>query len=99
MARSKCKNISNRNQSYLASSELSSPTTASPGYPNTPGNQDLNLKANLMMMIEDFKKNINNSLKEIQTNTGKLVEAIKEKIETIKKSKMETTLETENLGK
>jgi hypothetical protein len=31
-----------------------------------------------MMMIEDFKKDINNSLKEIQENTGKQVEAFKE---------------------
>ena len=31
-----------------------------------------------MMMIEDFKKDINNSLKEIQKNTGKQVEALKE---------------------
>jgi hypothetical protein len=29
-------------------------------------------------MIEDFKKDINNSLKEIQENTGKHVEALKE---------------------
>jgi hypothetical protein len=28
-------------------------------------------------MIEDFKKNINKSLKEIQENTGKMVEALK----------------------
>jgi hypothetical protein len=34
MARGKCKNISNRNQGYLASSEPSSPTIASPGYPH-----------------------------------------------------------------
>jgi len=32
--------------------------------------QDLDLKSHLVM-IEDFKKNINNSLKEIQDNTGK----------------------------
>jgi uncharacterized protein YeaO (DUF488 family) len=31
-----------------------------------------------MMMIEDFEKDINNSLKEIQENTGKEVEALKE---------------------
>jgi hypothetical protein len=31
-----------------------------------------------MMMIEDFKKVINNSLKEIQENTGKQVEALTE---------------------
>jgi hypothetical protein len=83
-----------------------------------------------MMMMEDFKKDINNSLKKKkkQVNTGKKVEALKEetqkplkelqentikqakkmkkkiqdlkmKIETIKKSQRETTLELENLGK
>jgi hypothetical protein len=31
-----------------------------------------------MMMTEDFKHDINNSLKEIQENTGKPVEALKE---------------------
>ena len=31
-----------------------------------------------MMMIEDFKKDINNSLKEIQENIGKQVKALKE---------------------
>ena len=31
-----------------------------------------------MMMIEDIKKDINNSLKEIQENTGKQVEDLKE---------------------
>jgi hypothetical protein len=36
MLRGKGKNISNRNQGYLASSEPGSPTTASPGDPNTP---------------------------------------------------------------
>ena len=42
MARGKGKNISNRNQGYLAS-ETSSPTTASPGYHNTPEKQDSDL--------------------------------------------------------
>jgi hypothetical protein len=32
----------------------------------------------LLMMIEDYKKVINNSLKEIQENTCKHVEALKE---------------------
>ena len=31
-----------------------------------------------MMMIEDYKKDINNSLKEIQENTGKQLESLKE---------------------
>jgi hypothetical protein len=30
------------------------------------------------MVIEDFKKDINNSLKEIQQNTGKQQESLKE---------------------
>ena len=68
MARGKCKNISSRNQGYLVSSEPSSPTTVSPGYPNTPEKQDPVLKSYLMMMIEDFKEDINNSLKEIQAH-------------------------------
>jgi hypothetical protein len=66
MAGGKCKNISNRNQGYLATSEPNSPTIASPGYPNTPEKQDSDLKSLLMMMIEDIKKDINNSPKEIQ---------------------------------
>ena len=31
-----------------------------------------------MMMIKDYKKDINNSLKEVQENTGKQVEDLKE---------------------
>ena len=68
MAKGKGKNISNRNQGYLASSEPSSPTIASPGYTITLEKQDSDLKSLLMMMIEDFKKDINNSLKEIQNS-------------------------------
>ena len=63
MARGKGKNISKRNQGYLVSSKPSSPTTVSPGYPNTPEKQDSDLKSHLMMMIEDFNKDINKSLK------------------------------------
>jgi hypothetical protein len=77
VARGKGKNLSNRNQGYLASSETSSLTTASPGYSKTPQKQDSDLKSHLMMMIGDFKKDINNSLKETQENTGKQVEALK----------------------
>jgi chromosome segregation ATPase len=64
----------------LASSEPSSPIKASTGYPNTPEKQDSDLKLHLMMMmIEDFKKDINNSLKEIQGDTGKQLEVLKRK--------------------
>jgi hypothetical protein len=54
------------------------PTTESPGYPNTPEKQDWDLKSYLRMVVEVFKKGINNSLKEIQENTAKQVEALKE---------------------
>jgi hypothetical protein len=53
-------------------------TTVSPGYTNTPERQDLNLKSYLMMLVEDLKKGINNSLKKIQENTAKQVEVLKE---------------------
>jgi hypothetical protein len=50
--------FNNRNQDYLVSSEPSSPITASPTYTSTPEKQDVDLKSHLMMLIEDFKKDI-----------------------------------------
>jgi hypothetical protein len=70
MAGSKHKNKSNRNHGYLASSKPNSPTIASPGYTIKTEKQDIDLKSLLMMMVEDFKKELNNSLKEIQEITG-----------------------------
>jgi hypothetical protein len=52
MVRGKGKNISKREQGYLASSEPNYPTTASPGYPKTPEKQDFDLKSHLMMKID-----------------------------------------------
>ena len=60
-----CKNLTNRNQDHSPSSEHSTPTPPSPGHPNTTEKLDPDLKAYLMMMVEDIKKNFNNSLKEI----------------------------------
>jgi hypothetical protein len=60
MAKGKCKNLTNKNQDHLASSESSKPTTVSPGYPNKTEKQDSDLKSYLMMLVEDFKKGINN---------------------------------------
>jgi hypothetical protein len=71
MAKGKCKTLTNRNQDNSALTEPSTPITASSGYPKTPEKQDSNLKSYLMMLVEDFKKGINNSLKEIQENTAK----------------------------
>jgi hypothetical protein len=78
MAKGKHKNLTTRNQDHSPSSEPSTPTLPSPGHPNTPENQDWDLKAYLMMMVEDIKKDFINSLKEIQENTAKQVEDIKE---------------------
>jgi chromosome segregation ATPase len=59
-----------------------------------------------MIMMEDYKEDINKSLKEIQENTSKQVkdlnktiQDLKMEIETIKKTQRETTLEIEILGK
>jgi gas vesicle protein len=95
MARGKGKNIRDRNQCYLAS-EPSSPTTVNPGYPNTLEKQDSDLKSYLMEMIEDFKKDINLSLKEIQENTAKQVEALKEETKKSLKELQENTTRCRN---
>jgi DNA anti-recombination protein RmuC len=74
MVKGKWKNLI-KNQGYLVLSEHSSPIKSSHGYRNTLEKQDLDLKSHLMMLIEDFKKDINNSLIETQKNIGKQVEA------------------------
>jgi hypothetical protein len=91
MAKGKCKNCTNRNQDHLASSEPSMPTTASPACLNTPEEQDSDLKSYLMMLVEDFKKGINNLLKEIQKSTAKQVEALKEEEQKSLKELQENT--------
>jgi hypothetical protein len=90
MVKGKCKNISNKKQGYLASSKPSSSTTANNGYPNTPENQGSDLKSHLMR-IEDFKKDINDSLKEIQEKTGNQVEDLKEETQRSLKDLQENT--------
>ena len=93
MAGGKHKNRSNRNQGYLASSEPNSPTIASPGYTITPEKQDMDLKSLLMMMMEDFKK-------EIQENTGKQLEALKEETQkSLKELQENTTKQVKELNK
>ena len=49
-------------------------------YTNTPKNQDSVLKSYLMKIIESFKDDINNSLKEIQDNTIKQVKELNKAI-------------------
>ena len=82
MAKCKCKNPTNRNQDHSPSSERSTPTQPSPGHPNTPENLDPDLKAYLMMMVEDIKKDFNNSLKETQETLLKSYKSLKKKRKT-----------------
>ena len=53
-----------------------------------------------MMMIEDFKKDINNSLKEIQENTDKQVEKLEEETQkSLKELQENTTKQVKELNK
>jgi hypothetical protein len=70
MVKGKHKTKNNRSQNKCASSEPSSPNTAHPEYTNTCENQESVLKSYLMKIIEFFREDVNNSLKEIQDNKG-----------------------------
>ena len=63
MAKGKRKNLTNRNQDHSPSSEQNTPTPPSPGHLNISEKLDMDLKAYLMMMVEDIRKDFNNSLK------------------------------------
>jgi archaellum component FlaC len=65
----------------------------------------MDIRSLLMMIMEDYKKEINNFLKEIKESISnqvkelnKTLQDLKMEVETIKKSQGETTLEIENLG-
>jgi hypothetical protein len=92
MAKGKCKNLANKNQDHSPSSEPRTPTSPSQGHPNTPKKLDQDLKAYLMMMVEEIKKDFNNSLKEIQENTAKQVEDLKEEAQISLKELQENTI-------
>ena len=77
MAKDKQKNLTNRKQDRSPSSKPSTPISGTPGQPNTPEKQNPDLKAYLMMMVEDIKKDFNNSLKLIQENTAKELQVLK----------------------
>jgi hypothetical protein len=79
MAKGKHENLTNRDQDHSPSSERSTPTPPSPGHPNTSKKIVPDLKAYLMMMVEDIRKDFNNSLKEIQENTVNRYKTLKRK--------------------
>jgi hypothetical protein len=77
----------------LAASEPNSPTIASPGYTITPEKQDMDLNSLLMMMMEDFNK-------EIQESTGKLLEAFTEEMQkSLRELQENTTKQVMELNK
>ena len=77
MPKGKLKNPTNRNKDHSPSSEPRTPTSPSPGHPNTPEKVDLDLKAFLMMMVEDIKKEFNNSPKEYRRTLLKTYKSLK----------------------
>jgi phage shock protein A len=81
MAKSKLKNLTNRNQDHSPSSERSTPTPPSPGHHSTPKKIVQDLKAYHIMMVEDIKNDFNNSLKEIEENAAKQVEDLKKEVQ------------------
>jgi hypothetical protein len=68
MTKGKWKTLNNRNQDHSASSEPSTPTTASSGCPNTPEKQDSDLKSYLMMLVEDLRRALTTHLKKYRRN-------------------------------
>ena len=81
MVKGKHKNLTNRNQDHSPSSECSILTSPSPGYPNTPEKLDPDLKAYLVMMVEDIRKDFNN-LKKYKRTLLKSYESLKKKRKT-----------------
>jgi hypothetical protein len=63
----------------------------SPGYPSSLEKQDSGLKSYLMMVVEDFQKDIDNPHKEIQENTAKQLEVLYLEIEKSLKQLQENT--------
>lgn len=91
MARGKRRNPSNRNQDCMPSSEPNSPAKTNMEYPNTPEKQDLVSKSYLIMMLEDFKKDMN-KLRETQEIINKQVEAYREEWQKSLKEFQENTI-------
>jgi hypothetical protein len=66
----------------------------------TPEKQDLDLKTYLMILVEDIKKGINDSLKEIQENSAKEIEVLKkERQKSLKELPENTTKQVMVLNK
>jgi hypothetical protein len=78
MAKGKCKILLTETKNTGHHQNLVCPPQQVLDTHNKPEKQDSDLKSYLMVLVEDFKKDINNPLKEIQENTAKQVEALRE---------------------
>ena len=71
-------NTITKNLGNMTQPERSYSATASPGYLNETEAQEDDLKSTLIKMTETFIQDMSKSLEEIQQNTFKQVEALKE---------------------
>jgi hypothetical protein len=79
MLRGKHKNIATKtNATWHYQNQVLPPQQALDAPTNLKINQDSDQNLCLMKTIEDFQEDIKNSLKEIQKNTGKQIEGVKE---------------------
>jgi hypothetical protein len=77
MVKGKHKNPTNRNQDHSPSSERNTRTPPSPGHPITTEKLDPDLKAYLMMMVEDIKKDLITHLKKYRRTLLKNYKSLK----------------------
>jgi len=89
MARGKPRNPSNRNQDYMASSEPNSPNKANTEYPKTPRTR---FEITFNHDAGGLQKDMKNSLREMQENINKQVEAYREESQKSLKEFQENTI-------
>ena len=96
------KNTTNKSQGNTAPAEPTYPPTTSPRYPKETESQEDDPKSNLIKITEAFKEDVSkyiNSGKYKQVKYLITAQGLKMEIEAIKKTKTETIMETEILGK
>lgn len=78
MLKEQHKNTINKSKGNMVPPDPSYPPITNPEYPNETEAQEVDLKFSLIRMIETFKEDINKSLKKVQENISKQVEALKD---------------------
>ncbi|XP_059108386.1 uncharacterized protein LOC131901160 isoform X1 [Peromyscus eremicus] len=83
MDRGQCKSTVNNKKHTMVPSE---PTPARPEHPNTEETEEIDLKNDLKKMLEIFKEEMKNSLKELEEKSNKKWEAISKSLESQEKA-------------